>query len=69
MLLEFDIFRNRLMSLVSGTGKSVGQNSISVIIEFSILTRHNFLDIKDRLKNRVPDNSDRGQLGPRQVGP
>jgi hypothetical protein len=35
--------------MVSGTGKLVGKNSISVI-EFSILTRHNFFVIKDRLR-------------------
>jgi hypothetical protein len=48
-----------MMSLVSGTGKLVGKNSISVI-EFSILTRHNFFVIKDRLKNLlVPENMKR----------
>jgi hypothetical protein len=40
--------------MVSGTGKLVGKNSISVI-EFSILTRHNFFVIKDRLKNLLPE--------------
>jgi hypothetical protein len=44
------------MSLVSGTGKLVGKNSISVI-QFSISTRHSCFVIKDRLKNPlVPEN-------------
>jgi hypothetical protein len=38
------------MSLVSGTGKLVGKNSI-IVIQFSISTRHSFFVIKDRLKN------------------
>jgi hypothetical protein len=48
-----------MMSLVSGTGKLVGKNSISVI-QFSISTRHSFFVIKDRLKNPlVPKNMKR----------